>query len=301
VPDQSAGIAQLQTGEIDWLGGIPGSAVQELEGSEDIALHDSATLGFSFYGTNLDPDKTALFQDVRVRQALLYALDREALVDAIRFGYGTVAVGTMPTLSWAYNPEAIELTYGYDVDRAIELLEDAGWLPGSDGVRVRDGQRFSFTMYGDVGDPVSSAYLSAMQEFWSIVGVEMQPELLPFQALVEAIAVTFDFDAFLIGFSWGPSPDQGAMFECEAFESGFNVVRYCNSEVDEILARARAEPDQDRRLDLYIEFQNLVMVDLPVAVLDFPRSITGINTRVHNVFPSTINERFNAETWWVEE
>src|SRR5690606_469199 len=122
-----------------------------------------------------------------------------------------------------------------------------------------------------------------------------------FQELVEAIAVTFDFEAFLIGFSWSPTPDQGAMFECAAYESGFNVVRYCNEEIDAILAEARSERDQERRLELYNEFQNLLMAYLPIAVLDFPRSISGINTRVHNVFPSTINERYNAETWWVEQ
>jgi peptide/nickel transport system substrate-binding protein len=301
IPDQSSGIAQLQTGEIDWLGGIPGSAVNELAGSEDIALRDFATLGFSFYGTNLDPEKTTLFQDVRVRRALLHALDREAMVDTIRFGYGTVAVGTMPTLSWAYNPAAIEQTYRYDVELARQLLDEAGWVQASDGIRVKDGQRFSFTMLADVGDPIASAYVTAMQEFWNEIGIAMQPDLLPFQSLVEAVAVTFDFDAFLIGFSWGPSPDQGAMFECGAYQAGFNVVRYCNEEIDELLAEARAEQDQDRRLELYTEFQNLIMADLPIAVLDFPRSISGINTRVHNVFPSTINERFNAETWWVEE
>jgi peptide/nickel transport system substrate-binding protein len=301
IPDHDAGIAQLRTGELDWLAGIPGPAVAELQELTDIALHDAATLSFSFYGTNLDPEKTTLFQDVEVRQAMLYALDRQAMVDTIRFGYGEVAIGTMPTLSWAYNPSGIRHTYDYDPDRARDLLDTAGWVPGTDGIRTKDGKRLSFQMFGDVGDPVSSGMLTAMQQYWRDVGIDMQPNLVPFQALVEAIAVTFNFEAFLIGFSWGPSPDQGAMFECASYEGGFNVVRYCNPEVDRILSEARTEPDQVRRLELYTQFQNLVLEDLPVAVIDFPRSIAGVNTRVHNVFPSSINERFNAETWWVEE
>lgn len=301
IPDQSAGIAQLRTGEIDWLGRVPGGSVDELMGADDVETQDFATLGFLFYGTNLDPARTTLFQDPLVRQALLFALDREAMVDAIRFGYGTVAVGTMPTLSWAYNPEAINEQYAFNPERARELLDEAGWLAGPDGVRAKDGQRLSFSMLADAGDPVASAYVTSMQEFWNQVGVEMQPDLVPFPEMVEAIAVTYDFDTFLIDFSWGPSPDQGSMFECGAFGRGFNVVRYCNEEVDRILAEARTEQDQERRLVLYAEFQNIIMEDLPVAVLDFPRSISGVNTRVHNLFPSTINERFNAETWWVEE
>jgi peptide/nickel transport system substrate-binding protein len=301
IPDTDAGIAQLRTGELDWLGGLPGSAVNDLRELPEIAVHDFATLSFTFYGTNLDPEKTELFQDVEVRQAMLYALDRDAMVDSIQFGYASVAIGTMPTLSWAYNPTGIEQTYRYDPERASELLDEAGWVAGVDGIREKDGQRLSFEMLGDAGDQTTAAMLVAMQEFWRAVGIDMQPRLMPFQALVEAIAVSFEFEAFLIGFSWGVSPDQGAMFECGAYGGGFNVVRYCNPEVDRILAEARAESDQNRRFELYTEFQELVLSDLPIAVLSFPQSVSGINTRVHNVYPSSVNERFNAETWWVEE
>jgi peptide/nickel transport system substrate-binding protein len=301
IPDTDAGIAQLRTGEIDWLAGVPGSAVGELRDLPDITLHEFPTLAFSFYGTNLDPDRTTLFQDLEVRQAMLYAIDRQAIVDTIRFGYAQVAIGTMPTLSWAYNPSGISQTYPYDPQRARELLDSAGWRPGTDGVRAKDGQRLSFEMLGDAGNQTVAAMLTALQSYWAEVGIEMQPRLVTFQALVEAISGTHDFQAFLIGFSWGVSPDQGAMFECAAYDGGFNVVRYCNPEVDRILAEARAEANQNRRFELYTEFQELVLTDLPIAVLDFPDSIAGVNARVHNVFPSAVNDRFNAETWWVEE
>ncbi len=104
VPDQAAGVAQLQTGEIDYFEGVPESALAEFEGSEDVTIVDYPTLSFTFYGLNLDTTKTTLFQDVELRQALLYALDREAMIESIRFGYGEVAVGTMPVLSWAFSP-----------------------------------------------------------------------------------------------------------------------------------------------------------------------------------------------------
>ncbi|HEX5164077.1 MAG TPA: ABC transporter substrate-binding protein, partial [Thermomicrobiales bacterium] len=299
VPDSTAAIQQLKTGEIDWFSEVPGPSVQELEDA-DIDVAVSETLGFSFYGYNLDPEHTTLFQEPEVRQALFYALDREAMIDAIEEGYGTVAIGTMPTLSWAFDPDAIENQYAYDPDKARELLDAAGWIEGSDGVREKDGQRLSFSMYADSGSPLSDAYLTSMQEFWAQVGAEMTPQLEPFPSLVERISVTYDFDMFLIGFSWGPSPDQSAMFDCDSYGAGFNVMRYCNEQVDELLEEALAEPDMAKRTELYSDYQNLLLEDLPAAILSFPQAIDGYSPRVHNLYPNAINARFNAETWWVE-
>jgi len=299
VPDSTAGVQHLRTGEIDWFSGVPGASVQDLEGA-DVETVVTETLSFTFYGYNMDAEKTPLFQEPAVRQALFYALDREAMIDAISEGYGTVAIGTMPLLSWAYNPDGIENPYAYDPDLARELLDEAGWVEGADGVREKDGERLAFTMYADADSPSGAAYVTAMQEFWAEIGVEMTPVLEPFPALVERISVTFDYETFLIGFSWGVPPDQSAMFACESYEAGFNVMRYCNEEVDALLTEALGEPDQATRVEMYTEYQNLLLEDLPAPILSFPQQIDGYSTRVHNLFPNSINARFNAETWWVE-
>ncbi|MDQ3548507.1 MAG: ABC transporter substrate-binding protein, partial [Chloroflexota bacterium] len=216
VPDQAAGVAQLQTGEIDFFGGVPESSLAEFEGSEDVDIVDFPTLSFTFYGLNLDTTKTTLFQDVELRQALLYALDREAMIESIRFGYGEVAVGTMPVLSWAYQPDQIENTYPYDPELAMQLMDEAGWVVGADGIREKDGQRLAFTMYTNAGNLVRESYLTVLQEYWAEVGVEMTPQLEPFPALVERITQTFDFEAYLIGFNWGVAPDQSTLWSCDA-------------------------------------------------------------------------------------
>jgi peptide/nickel transport system substrate-binding protein len=302
LPDDAATVNQLQTGEIDW-GDLTPSLVGEFEGSDDVTVVDYPTLDFTFYGLNLDESKTTLFQDVEVRQALLYALDREAMLESILFGYGEVAVGTIPTMSWAYNPDAIDLTYPYDPDQAVSLLEEAGWTDtNGDGTVDKDGQELSFSMYGIAGNAVHEGTLVALQEFWAQIGVEMTPSLEPFPALVERLTETFDFEAFLVGFSWGPAVDQSTMFTCDAAGgNGFNITSYCNPEVDAILAEALSETDRERRIELYTEFQNLVVQDLPETVLFFERDINGVSARIHNLFPNDVNVRFNAHTWWVEE
>ncbi|MDQ3525902.1 MAG: ABC transporter substrate-binding protein, partial [Chloroflexota bacterium] len=94
-------------------------------------------------------------------------------------GYGEVAVGSMPVLSWAYNPQGIEEPYDYDPELAMQLLEDAGWVAGADGIREKDGQRMSFSMNTNAGNQVREAYLVAFQEYWRQIGVEMTPNIVP--------------------------------------------------------------------------------------------------------------------------
>jgi peptide/nickel transport system substrate-binding protein len=303
VPDQAAGVAQLQTGEIDYFQGVPESALADFEGSTDVTITDYPTLSFTFYGLNLDTTKTTLFQDVELRQALLYALDREAMIESIRFGYGQVAVGTMPVLSWAYNPDGIEMTYPYDPEMATQLLEEAGWTDtNGNGVVDKDGQELSFTMYTNAGNLVRESYLTVLQEYWSAIGVEMTPQLEPFPALVERITETFDFEAYLIGFNWGVAPDQSTMWSCDATGgAGFNTVNYCNEEVDALLKEALVETDRDTRIELYTEMQNIIMRDLPHVILDFPQGFAGVSNRVHNLYPSDVNVRYNMQHWWVEQ
>lgn len=301
VPDQAAGTAQLKTGEIDFFQGVSESEVSSFEGT-DVTVIPADRLSFTFYGTNLDETKTTKFQDPKVRQALRYALDVDAMVDEIRYGFGVTAIGTMPPLSWAYNPNGIETVYTYDPDMAISLLEEAGWTDtNGNGIVDKDGEEMSFTMYTNAGNNVREQYLVAIQEYWRAIGVEMTPQLEDFGALVDRITETFDFEAVLLGFGWSAAPDQSAMWGTESYGGGFNFVKYSNEEVDALLAEANAEPDQDTRIELYTQMQNIIMAEIPMAILDFPQLPTGVNNRVHNVFPSDINTYWNVHTWWVEE
>ena len=114
----------------------------------DVAIYD--TYSFSWYGYNLDPEKTTLFQDVKTRQALFYALDRQTMVDNIQLGFGEVANGTQPTLS-----TPTRRTRSRPSTPTIPTKATAAARRGrlgrrdGDGIREKDGQKLSFEiMYG---------------------------------------------------------------------------------------------------------------------------------------------------------
>ncbi len=283
-PDSTAAVEAILAGEIDSFENPDAADIETIEaGGIEVQIYD--TYSFGFYGYNMDPEKTPLFQQVEVRQALLYAIDRQSIIDNISLGYGVVANGSQPTLSVAYAPEEIETVYDYNPEMAVQLLEEAGWTLGEDGVRVNaDGLRLAFEVMYSAGSAASDQQVAYMQDVWADIGVEMTPNPVDFSTvLVPTITETYDYDVALLGFNWDYSGDQTAMFGTTAYGAGFNFMRYSNTEYDELAAAANVEQDDEARRDLLIQASNIVNNDLPVAILNFRQDRFAINTeRVQN-------------------
>jgi peptide/nickel transport system substrate-binding protein len=302
VADISTLVQQLQTGEIDYSGrdGVDESSVKTLQQDSDVTVITYDSFDFTYYGYQLDGSKSRIFQDKAVRQALFYALDRQQMVDAIRFGLGRVAIGTMGITSWAYDPDKITLKYAFDPDQANKLLDDAGWAKAADGIRAKDGVRLSFKLYTNSGNDVNASYTAVMQQAWKAIGVDCTPEQEEWNSLLQRLTSTRDFDMFLIGFSWGVDPDQSAMWATAAYQGGLNVNKYSNPQVDALLQQGLKETAMPTRKQIYTQMQNIIVDDLPSAIIDFPKSIAAYNKRVHNLFPNAVDDRWNAHQWWVD-
>ena len=297
VPDQTVLAQQIGTGEVDY-GAIQESDYESLDQQDSVDVTEFDTFNFTFYAYQLNPERTTLFEEPEVRQALVYGLDRSSMVDAIRFGIGEVARGTMPRPSWAYDPDSLDRDYEFDPDRAREMLEEAGWVEGDDGIRERDGERFSFEIYTNAGNEIREQYVTVMQEQWREIGVECIPQTEEWNAFLDRITGTRDFDMFLVGFSWGVDPHQETMW---GTGGGFNMNEYSNPDVDDLLAQGLETTDQDERREIYTEMQNIILEDVPSVILDFPQGIYGVNQRCHNIFPNDVYFTVNAHEWWVDE
>lgn len=286
-PDDTAVTEALRAGDLDLLmDPVNPADVESLEGEESLTVALYPSYSFGFFGYNLDPEKTPLFQDAQVRQALIYAIDRQAIVDGIYLGYAEVANGTQPTLSEAYAPDQVSPVYNYDVDKANELLDAAGWVVGSDGTREKDGTKLSFEiMYGasTTNDQISSA----VQDYWKAVGVAAQPTSVDFDTvLLPAITETFDYDLVLLAFDWAsPSGDQSAMFATNSYGTGFNFMKYSNPAYDEANTAASAALDPEVRFDRLVEASNIVNEDAPVIILLFRDGRTAYSNRMVNFTP----------------
>src|SRR5215208_184313 len=199
-PDQTAVINALLNGELDSAGLEPGD-VESVKATEGLVVSIYPTRGFTFYATNMDPAKTKLFLEASARQALLYGLDRESIVNDIWLGYAEVAQGTQPVISYAYAPDRITTKYDHDLEKAKALLAEAGWTDtDGDGIVDKDGQSLSFELLYAGGSPTSEQIVAYMQDAWRTIGVAATPRGLEFTALIEAITTNLDWEMAFLGF-----------------------------------------------------------------------------------------------------
>jgi peptide/nickel transport system substrate-binding protein len=284
VPDQVTLTNQLKTGEVDF-GFVDPSLWDGLATVDNITRLDPFGVPtFTFYAYNLDPTKAPgkLFQDVAVRQALLLALDRQAMADRVYFKQATVADSVEPPISWSH--VTAKPTYTFDKSKAESMLDAAGWAKGSDGIRAKNGLQLKFNMITNQGNNQRQELLQIMQQSWSDIGVSATPQLIQFPQLVTQITNERTFDVFLVGFNFTQDPDESQLFASTSTNpGGFNGFLFKNPQVDSVLAQAATTLDQGKRKTLYAQFQNLMAEQVPAPILVFNKGLWAVSKRVENI------------------
>lgn len=300
-PEASANIQALQTAQID-IAEVPfGQADTVAAANPQLTVANYPTTNFNYYTCRLDDtERSPFFTEIPVRQALMWALDRDLIADSVYQGYASRADGTQPELSIAYAPDRIETVYTYNPDMANQLLEGAGWALGGDGVRAKSGDRLSFECLFSTGYAAYEQQIPAMQQYWADVGIEMNPVALPFPTLLERV-LSGDMQMTVLGFTWGVDGDQGDMFRSSAIPSaGFNTGHYANARYDELDVAQFAELDPRARIDILIEQSNVVNDEQAVGIMLFDQWINGIQARVHNFQPNGFAYIWSLPYAWVD-
>lgn len=302
LPDSVAVTNQLKTGEID-IGPVDPGQFDALKTATNVVTSEFPVPTFTFYAYNLDPAKLGgqLFGDKAVRQALLYALNRQQVVTAIFFGHGSVANSVEPPTSWAYKDKP-QVLYSFDKAKAESLLDGAGWAKGADGIRAKGGQKLKFEMITNAGNKQRESMLTVMQQSWKDIGVDATPKLIQFPQLVSQIVSIRTFDVFLVGFNWGADPDVSPLYHSRnAAPGGFNGADFKNDQADTLLDQALNTLDRSKRKDLYSQFQDLMSDQAPSPVILFNTGIYGVNTRVQGTdfgpFNQFAQRPWNAKVW----
>lgn len=290
MPDSAARALSLNAGEIDVARVSPVDV-----SASDVAVVSYDALAFLYYAYQLDPDRTPLFQEKAVREALFVALDRDAMVETILAGRGEVARGTHPPLSPAYRPEAFA-PYAFDPARARDLLAQAGWRDADgDGVVEKDGTRFGFTLLSRGDNSADTSLVAYMLQAWAEIGVAVTSETLPPRTLFEREG-TGDFEMVLLRTTLSVDPGQGWMFGTGAATNG-----YGNAEYDRLEAEQRRTLDPAQRIDLIVEQSRIVWDELPVGVLAFFEQTAGHTERLGNIVPNGFGGlMWSAPYWYLE-
>ncbi|MHA7879299.1 MAG: ABC transporter substrate-binding protein [Saccharospirillum sp.] len=259
ITDANTRVAEMLSGGIDMMVEVPPDNVATFADAGDFQLYEQAGPHLWFLILNL---KEAPFDDQRVRQAVNYAIDKEALVNEVLQGTATVATGpTPPAFGWAYN-EDLE-PYPYNPERARELLAEAG----AEGAEVT----FYVTEGGSgMLDPISMG--TAIQADLAAVGLDVSIETYEWNTFLGLVNPGLEGKADMAQMAWMTNDPDTLPFlalRTEAFpeNGGFNSGYYSNPTVDDLLSRARTSTDQDERAALYREMQAIVYDDAPWAFI----------------------------------
>jgi len=258
VPDDTMRGLELRNGSADMIiNDLPPDIVHQLERSGSFRVTRSDGLDFSYIGFNMqDP----VLSDKRVRHAIGYAIDRDAIVRYLRRGLAQPAFGLIPPQSWAFEPDV--LTFAHDPARAMRLLDEAGF-PDPDGDGPQPRLRLSLKISTNEEFRLQS---TVIQQDLRRVGIDLDLRSYEFATLF-ADVLAGNFQMFSLQWVSGALADPDILrrvFHSEqAPPAGFNRGHYRNPEVDRLLAEASNATTEAERKVLYGRVQQLVAEDAP--------------------------------------
>jgi ABC-type transport system substrate-binding protein len=271
LPDQLSLRLAFETRQVDFWSAEPW-AVTTFEKDPRFDVFSSPSSAYTYIGWNL---KRPLFQDERVRQALAHAVDIPSMVKYILYGHGIQSTGIFTPQMWFFNPHVVP--YTYNPEKAKALLDEAGWVPGPDGIRMKDGQRFSFTLITNNGNEIRRDIATLVQDGLKSIGVEVKVELYEWAVFLKSHVNKGDFDAIVLGWSLGPDYDQFQIWHSSQVNpEQLNVVGYKNPEVDQLLESVRQEYNRDKIIDMTGRLQSLIYREQPYLFLYVPEGTSAM-------------------------
>ena len=245
------------------------------------------------------------YQSKELRQAMMYAINRQEWVDAFFFGYAKVANKPVPTAHWNAADDSEMNTYEYDPEKAKELLDKAGYVDkNDDGFREDpNGDEFvvKFSHYA-TGNPTFESRAQAITQYWEEVGIKSELEMVEVNLYYEMIEKDDPaIETFFGGWSTGSDPDPSATWKADQL---WNYPRYNNPEADKLLDEALnidiVGTDQQKRVDLYVEWQKIVNEEVPMLYIAELEEIKALSKRVGGTEYDVSGQNSPAK-WFVKE
>ena len=303
IPDENTSINALRTHDVDWIFEASPDTVNELRpldaaGTIKLDLVDAPTT----YRVYMNTTRPAL-HDVRVRQAIAYAIDKKLLVDRLTGGTAKVGTADQPPFSPYYEPDV--QIYTVDVPKAKALLRSAGYTFGPDGMAVKNGRPLTLQVSYNIENVTRRAIAVQMQAELRAVGIDAPLKSYPANLMFATygqggILTNAKYDLNISGWTAGFDPDDYSLYGCDQFPpQGTNYTRYCSPDMQRLQAAALGSYDEETRRKAYSGIQKLLARDVPDIDLFYFRFLQPINPAFKNFAPNPMNEAWNAFLWEV--
>lgn len=298
VPEASVRAEALENGEADCsIWALTPEDAERL--SQDPNYKTYSTLNFAVLHFPLN-NQHPILSDVNVRRAMMFAIDRQLIVDEIYLGAAQVATSNLsPAVATYYNPDVT--LYPYDPDQAIALLEESGWVTGDGDSRTKNGQQLTFTISIPAGDSTRRGVAEVVRDFLLDVGIDAQLEEVPVAQILELLPAG-EADAGLFGWTYGDGGDPDAISVLST-DGSSNWSSYSNARVDELLQLGINALTQEERVPIYQEIQQIISDEVPFLYIAYLQGLTHFSNRVQGLPEDVlaIDELYKkAYTWGLD-
>ncbi len=296
-------LSALEAGEIDLLYDIPLSSLNRmapLHATHNFfeyqrMIYDCLIFNFTdeaFKTQGINP-----FQNHDVRMAIAHALNRPEMIVEILDDQGVVMNSHYPGISWAHSEAQTE--YGYSPETAAQLLDDAGWLLGTDGWRYHQetGAKFQFTLLTQSGNPRREQIAQLTKNYLEDVGIQVDVKLLEWGDLLNDHLWPGNFQMVAMGWTTGADPDAFSLFHTNG---SLNFGKYSNTELDQLILQGRDALDFSVRQATYNEIDQKISADLPVVFLFSQLDTIIVDQKVKDI---TIGAwgLYDFESWYIDQ
>jgi len=281
IPDQGATATAFETNELDigFFNPVPLGDVKRLSALPNLAVE---TKGYGYFGAQYLLElnlRNEYLKDVRVRRAMMHAIDRQFLVDNVWYGYGKVATGPVPSSASQFYSADVP-AYPFDVAKANALLDEAGYKRGANGMRFKIVQ--NYPILSEV--PRTAEYL---KQALAKVGIDVEMRSLDLGSFIRSVYSNYDFEMTnnYIYMLTDPTVGVQRLYWSKNIIKGVpfaNVVGYTNPDVDRLLVAAQTESNLQQRQAQFKEFQQIIQRELPILNLFELQLTTLYNKRVQN-------------------
>lgn len=281
VKDEPAAITMLKDGQLDAMNTINPTAFQQLK-ENDLAqstlnLYTPTVLSYYYMGMNMENPK---LNDVKVRKALAHLVDYNGLIDNVLYGMGERIVGPLYPSHYAYNSDLV--LPDYSVEKASELLQEAGWIDtNGNGTRdkVIDGELTELTLTALMTPSENSKNIGLfLKETLAKAGVDMIVDQRDHRSWLPKEVIPGNFDMWMLSWSQYPGEyDPKTLWHTASIQGGRNWARYGTTETDKVIDQVRNEVDRDKRIALYHQWQKDVVDAQPYIFLCAPTERIAVN------------------------
>ena len=295
--DQNIMSQALLFNAIDMIVLVNHRDIPQIQGDKRYILQPYNALSYSFFGYNM---RNPLLADKRVRKAFTYAVNRQEMLDSFFNGQGTIISGPFAPGSWAYNLDVQPLPY--DPEKAIALLNEAGFTKGDDGIMVKDGQKLSLTLKVPIAKESEAVkrVVLAFKNYLNKIGVDVEGEFKEWLSWKEDVFLKHDFDIIFASWVFDDSADISSLFHSAEIRPGKNNFgAYSNPEVDGLIVESKLTLDHEKRRTINRKLHAIIADESPYTFLWTLTNYAAFNKKLRRVAIHPYKFFSFADDWFI--